>query len=178
MSIDTSRTLEIPGSPAKLIGLAGIGVLMTGLSAAMALRWIPEIPAGSFAQLVGSIGFLFFGLCLAVALWRLLAQRGPVVTITPEGIRDIRVAAEVVPWSAIRGISTWELARQKVMVLAVDPAVESRLTLTRIAKYSRGANRSLGADGLCTTAQGLQIGYDTLFATRAAYFEAAQKRTR
>jgi hypothetical protein len=82
----------------------------------------------------------------------LLSVSGPVVTVTPEGIRDTRVAAEVIPWSAITGISTWQYRGQKIMVLAVDPATESGLTLTRIARWSRGANRALGADGLCIAA--------------------------
>jgi hypothetical protein len=80
-----------------------------------------------------------------------------------------------VPWSAVTGISTWQLGPQRVMVLAVDPAVERRLTLTTIAKWSRAPNRALGADGLCVTAQGLAIDYDTLYATALAYAEAARR---
>jgi hypothetical protein len=178
MTIDTSRTLEIAGSRAKLAGLFALGILMTGLSAAIALRWLPDITAGSLEQSVGWLGVLFFGLGTCMGLWRLLSARAPVLTITPEGIRDTRVAAEFLPWTAIQGISTWQMAGQSVMVLAVDPTVESRLSLTALARWSRGANRSLGADGLCITAQGLQIDYDSLFATAVAYVEAAQQRQR
>jgi len=61
-------------------------------------------------------------------------------------------------------------------VLAVDPAVEGALTLTAIAKWTRGANSAIGANGLCITALGLQADYDTLFATALAYARAAERR--
>jgi hypothetical protein len=57
------------------------------------------------------------------------------------------------------------------MVLAVDPEVEGKLHLSRIARWSRGANKRLGADGLCVTAQGLKIDYDELWSTAMAYWE-------
>jgi hypothetical protein len=171
--IDTSRTLQIESSAWKMLGLTAAAILMATLSAAIALRLLPGVAPGSFHEFIGYIGLLFFGLCAGVLIWRSMRQRGPVVTITPEGIRDTRVAAEFIPWRAVRGISTWSYQRQKVMVLAVDPALESTLTLTTIARWTRGANRGLGVDGLCISAQGLKIGYDTLLETSMAYAEAA-----
>ena len=110
-----------------------------------------------------------------MVIWTLLTARGPVVTITPEGIRDTRIAADVIPWSAVQGITTWEHRRQKILVFDVDPAVESRLALSRIARWSRDTNRALGADGLCVSAQGLAIDHDTLLNTSLAYAQAAQR---
>jgi hypothetical protein len=75
----------------------------------------------------------------------------------------------------VRNISTWSYQREKAMVLAVDPAVEDQLTLTAIARWTRGANRALGADGLCITARGLKISYDALLDTCIAYAQAAQR---
>ncbi|MGI9421957.1 MAG: hypothetical protein ACR2PA_02110, partial [Hyphomicrobiaceae bacterium] len=71
----------------------------------------------------------------------------------------------------VRNISTWQSSGQKVMVLDVDPNVECRLNLTRIARWTRGANRSLGADGLCVSAQGLKMTYDDLLAQTIAFAE-------
>jgi hypothetical protein len=62
------------------------------------------------------------------------------------------------------------MSGQKVMVLAVDPAVEAGLNLSRIARWTRQANRSLGADGLCVTAQGIKTTYATLFSTARAFW--------
>jgi hypothetical protein len=160
---DASRIVEIESSPAKMLGLFGLGVLMTAGAVAIAVPLLPGLQPNALMQVFGYSGGVFFGFCTAVAGWRLLTTRGPVVTITPDGIRDTRVAAEFIPWSAVHRISTWEVTGQKVMVLAVDEAVEGRLTLTSVARWSRGANRALGADGLCITAQGLKIAYPTLF---------------
>jgi hypothetical protein len=173
MAIASSPVVEIGGSPWKMLGLSVLGVIMTGLSAAVALRRFPGMQVDVFLELMGYAGAAFFGLCSVIGFWRLLTTRGPVVTITPEGIRDTRVARQFIPWSAVSRISTWEHSGQKVMVLAVNPEVERRLALTAIARWSRGANRALGADGLCVTAQGLRMDYETLLATSAAYAQRA-----
>jgi len=167
-------TLEIGVSPWKGLGLVALGILMTTLSVAIALRLLPNVAPGSFHEFAGYVGSIFFGLATGIALWQMIGQRGAVITISPEGIRDRRVAAEIVPWLAVRGISTWQYRGQKVMVLAIDPVVESGLTLTPIARWSRSANRALGADGLCITAQGLKISYASLLQTSIAYAEAAR----
>jgi hypothetical protein len=95
--------------------------------------------------------------------------RGPVIIISPQGIFDRRLARRVIPWTAVRSIFTWS----HLMVLDVDPDVESTLDLTPLARWTRGANRSVGADGLCITAEGLKLDHDTLLATSGAYWEAA-----
>jgi hypothetical protein len=166
------RTLVIESSPTKLLVLVGLGLLMTAGAIAVAL--LPG--TSSIGKIVGGyFGSVFFALCTATAFWRLVASRGPVITISPEGIRDTRVAAAVIPWSAITGVSTWTYRGQKVMVLAVRPGIEERLGLTRIARWTRGANRALGADGLCVTASGLKIDYDTLFETTLDYLRRARE---
>jgi len=171
MPADTSRTIEIENSPVKLIGLSLGCLLFAVLGAAIAFGYIHTDPR-AHVRWVGWFCLAFFGLCFAVGMWRLFGQRGPVVTIARDGIRDTRVAAEFIPWRAIGGISTWRYRQQNVMVLAVDPAVERTLTLTRAARWSRGANRALGADGLCVAATGLKTNYDTLLSTSMAYWQA------
>jgi hypothetical protein len=93
------------------------------------------------------------------------------------GLRDVRVAPQTIPWSAIKSISTWQMQRQMVLVVAVDPAVEQYLTLTRVAQWMRAANRRIGADGLVISAHGLKIGYPTLFYTCRDYWEASRNST-
>jgi hypothetical protein len=172
MMVDSRRSVEIEGSPVRMLGLAVLGFLMTALSAAVALHAFPNVPPGSFAEFAGYAGTVFFGACTVLGLWRAFTTDGPVVTIAPDGIRDSRVAAELILWSAVNDIKIWESNGQRVMVLVVDPAVEAGLSLTRIARWTRGANRALGADGLCVTAQGLKMGFDELLATSLAYARA------
>ena len=174
MTVDTSRIVEIEQSPGKMIFLLVLSVLMSALAVGMA--WLLARDSnGSFTAFLVWVAAVFFPLCTILIVWRLFTTRGPVVTITPDGIRDTRVAAEFIPWSAIAGISTWQHSGQKVMVLAVDPVVERTLTLTAMARWTRGANRALGADGLCVTAQGLRTDYETLLKTAVEY--ASQRGT-
>lgn len=175
MTIDTPVPLEIAQSPWRMLGIGVLGVIMTAGSGAIALHAVPNVPRGSLPEFIGYVGLVFFGLCTVIGLWRTVTARGPVLTLSVEGIRDTRVAAEAIPWAAVRGISTWEQSGQKVMVLAIDPETESRLTLTRIARWSRGPNRALGADGLAIATTGLAIGYDTLLQTSLRYAEAARQ---
>jgi hypothetical protein len=158
----TAQTIEIQGSPAKLAGLAFLGVLLIAASAFVAFGGV--VPPGSYVEFIGWAGVVFFGAMLALIVYRLFNAREVLVTITPEGILDKRVAARVIPWSAVRKVSVWEHQRQKVIVLDVPPEVEGSIEMTRMARFTRGPNRSLGADGLCITAAGLKISHDELLA--------------
>lgn len=155
--IDTSRTIEIEGSGMKMLGL---GVLCLGMVAVSVALLVFGDAARE--QIGGWVGLVFFGLCAAMILQRWLTLRGPVVTVSPEGFRDKRISADVIPWSSISQVSTWSAFDQSVLVLKVDPAVEAKLALTRIAKMTLGPNKSLGADGLSVTAQGLKVSFDEL----------------
>jgi hypothetical protein len=177
MTIDTTQTIEINGSMAKLLGLVALGVIMTGGAAAVAFLDLSDMRRGDFVKFIAYFGVPFFGLCTLIGIKRLFSAGTPVVTISPAGIVDTRVAKTLIPRQAVERISTWAHAGQKVMVLAVTPAAEEKLQLTTIAKWSRAANAKLGADGLCVTAQGLQISYDTLYATSVAYAEAAHRKS-
>lgn len=172
MSTDTTRTIEFHASPSRLLTLLAFSAMSTGIAAVLAFRPFPNMSSDPAAIAAGYSGLVFFSFCAAVAIWRLLAQRGAVVTVSPAGLRDVRVAAEPIPWRAIKSISSWQMQRQMVLVVAVDAAAEQRLTLTRLARWTRNANRALGADGLVVSAQGLTVGYPTLFYTCRDYWEA------
>jgi hypothetical protein len=168
-----AETIEIRSSPAKLLGVIAGAILLTLVSALIAARILPGVEPGSFQQFVGYCGLVFFGFCTLAGIWMLFTARGPIVTISSEGIRDTRITSDIIPWSAVHKISTWRLQRQKAMVLAVDPAVEERLNLSRMVRMTRKANIALGADGLCVTAQGIKIDYDTLLSTSLKYWKTA-----
>jgi hypothetical protein len=172
MSNDTSRTIEFHASPTRQLSLLVFSVLSMAIATALALRLMPGMPADPTAVSAGYTGILFFGFCAVVAVWRLWAQRGAIVTVSPAGLRDVRVAREPIPWNAITGISTGQMQRQTVLLVAIDPAAEQHLTLTRVARWMRDAHRRSGVDGFVVSAQGLQVGYPTLFYTCRDYWEA------
>jgi hypothetical protein len=172
MSTDTTRTIEFHASPTRVLTLLSFSVMSTAIAAALAFRLFPNMPNDPATVSAGYSGLVFFGFCAAVALWRLYAQHGPIVTVSPAGLRDVRVAAEPIPWRAIKSISTWQMQRQMVLLVAIDPADEARLTLTRATRWMRSAHRQLGADGLVVSAHGLKVGYPTLFYTCRDFWEA------
>jgi len=139
----------------------------------------PAATPNVFVQVFGYAGIACCGLYTVVTVWRLLTVRGPVVTITTDGIRDIRIAAEFIPWTAIRKIHTDDDPESTavVTVLVIDPVVERRLTLTTKARWSLAVRRRLGEDGLRITATGLKIGYDALLAMCEAHVRTAQGGT-
>jgi hypothetical protein len=175
MSTDTSRTIEFYTSPARLITLLLFSTMSTGIAAALAFRLFPNMINDPAATSAGYTGMVFFSFCSAVAIWRLIQQRGAAVTLSPAGLRDVRVAAEPIPWRAIKSIATLQMQRQMVLVVTIDPAEEGRLTLTRVARWTRNANRRLGAHGLVVSPQGLTVGYPTLFYTCRDFWEAWRK---
>ena len=84
--LDPSETTEIAGSPLKLAVLLLLGIGMTTLGGWMAFA------VGGFAQIVGLVALLFFGACTVVIFQRLMAGAGTVVTLSPQGIRDVRLS--------------------------------------------------------------------------------------
>lgn len=172
MSTDTSQKIEIQASTTRQLVLLAFGGMSFTLATLLTFDLIPSMRSDPAAASTGYFGMAFFGLCAAVAIWRLVAQRGAMVTISPQGLRDVRVAAETIPWSAIRSISTWQMQRQMVLMVVIEPETEQRLTLTRVARWMRTANRAHGADGFVVSAHGLRIGYPTLFYTCRDYWEA------
>ncbi len=166
--MDRSATLFIGVSPWRMLLIAAGAFAMAGLSALIAFHLVSTERITATQQVAAVVGVPFFGLCGLVAVWRVAGLRGPVVTLSPEGFRDVRVAPDLIPWSAIRAVTTWQHRRQRAMVLAIRPEVERSLALTPIARWTRGANRRLGADGLAISAVGLTIRYDDLLAETTA----------
>jgi hypothetical protein len=167
MAIDTTRTIEVRQSPWRIAGIILIGIGFVATSVFI-------LPAhGIFGWVIGWTGVAFFGLLTLIAAWRMVTLLGPVVTISPMGVKDVRVAANLIPWSAIRNVTTWGAYNQPAIVLAVDPAYERTLKLTRMTRLTRRMNAAVGADGLCIASQGLKMGHSALFETITAYWQRA-----
>jgi hypothetical protein len=119
MANDTSRTIDIPAAQGKIVALLVLSALSTVFSAALAFGLVPDLPPSAVNEGVGRTALVVFGLSTAIALWRLYATRQPPVTLSPAGILDRRVASNVIPWRAVKGITTWQVLRQQVQGLQV-----------------------------------------------------------
>lgn len=170
-TIDTTRTIKVHASPMKMTLLL---IAAVGMTAAGVLISVMEMPDQPDAGVFGPFAAAFFGLCSVIIAWRLLVERGPVIVISPRGIRDTRVARELIPWRTIREISTWSYESQRILVLDVDPEAEKSLGLTTAVRWWRGVNRALGITGLCISATGLGMGYEDLLQICAAYLSASR----
>lgn len=168
--IDTSGTIAIEQSPWKMLML-----LFGSLAFVAAGWWMIGATERTGRQSLETIHFfgwasiVFFGLCALILLWRLATVRGPVITLTPEGIRDTRVSSDIIPWTAIRSITTWSHKGTSAMVLGLRAGEEEKLKLSAITRMTRGANKALGADGLSIVATGTKISHDRLMDTAIAY---------
>ncbi len=152
--------------------MAILSAIMTILPLAFALHWVQPANFDSDKDSAAFAAAAFFGLGTIILLWRLFAASGPILTIGPHGIRHVRVAAEFIPWAAIESIRTWTYDGQRILVLKVYPGLEEKLSLTKIARFTRSANKALGADGLCIAATDLKISYDHLLECVVAYANA------
>lgn len=169
-TIDTTLTREIAASPVRLamMALASTAFVVGGWFMAQATASTTRHSA-DLINIIGYAAMAVFGLFLVIALHRLITQRGTVITISPAGLTDIRVASDIVPWHAIASLATWENQGQRIMVVSLKPGEEEKLSLTRMARMTRGANARLGADGLAVAAQGTKISHDELMSIAIAY---------
>ncbi len=164
--------VEISTSRFKLVVLMIGGLVMTVGGFLLAFRIIPGVSPGSYAEFIGWVALVFFGLCSALIVRRFFTAQGVVLTLDAAGIRDTRISDKLIPWSAVRDISTWQSRSQRIMILAVDPDFEHSLNLSRLARMAREASRTLGADGLSIGANDLKTDYETLFRTATAFWKA------
>jgi hypothetical protein len=123
--------------------------------------------------MVGYAGVAFFVLVTAKFVWALLRGRAPVLSVSRNGIRDLRIANEFILRGSVAGVSACRVGRQSFVVLKLRPAVEQRLFCVDSAQAMLTANRALGIDGMAISPVGLAMDFDSLLQTCSAYFAAA-----
>jgi hypothetical protein len=165
---------EIGYSRSRMLRLIGIGAFMTLLSASIAFNWLPYGDLGANHLAVAYAGAVFFGLGTLKFVWTWFTAKGPVVFISRYGIRDIRVANQLIPWGSVESVSASEYHRQKFIVLKVPPPLERLLFASKAKQALLLASKAMGADGVTITASGLTVDFDALFDTCMAYYSAAR----
>src|SRR5581483_1536038 len=148
-------------------------VALTAGGTAMAFHLFPDMQVDAFYTAVGYFGMIFFGFALLKIVWLLITARGAVLFIDRNGIRDLRVSPDVIPWDAIEQIGIDSVQKQAFVTLKVTPGLERQLVASTGKKLMKAANHALGVDGIVINPSGLQVDPPTLLevcnAYRAAY---------
>ncbi len=161
--------IEIGYSRKRLLVLLAGGIALTAGSAAMAFHLFPDMQVDAFYTAVGYFGTVFFGFAILKIGWLLLTARGPVLFIDRNGIRDLRVSSEIIPWDAIDQILIGAVRKQSFVTLKVTPAMEKQLVADTGKKLMRAANHAVGVDGIVINPSGLQVDPETLLEVCTAY---------
>lgn len=143
------------------IGFVALGLWMIGGN-------FSEYRRAALTPFSGWIMVVLFGLFGAVLASRLLNPRNPIITLSPEGIRDQRIGRDVLPWKHITGIKDWRLKLSKAVVLFVDPAALKDFNWSLTHRILRPLNAMSGR-GLHCSAMGTKIDHAELLTLISAY---------
>ncbi|OKO88428.1 hypothetical protein AC629_09745 [Bradyrhizobium sp. NAS80.1] len=166
--VDATHDLEINPCRPPLRLLVAAGFVMTLLSATLAFDWWKGL--GIYDPTVGYAGVVVFGL-LTGRIWTLPAERGPVVIVTPYGIRDLRIGNEFLLWDSIAEISAEDDRGHMMIVLTPTPALQRQLSCIR------AASRCAQADRVLIRSEGLATDFDTLLRACRDCHAASHPRT-
>ena len=164
--LEANDCLEIYESRGRLgLFLAGaivitlIGLLMMGACIAVllgvldpprtavetAVRYLAPYPL----LLVGVLNIILFGSAGIQTTGRLLGKRHPVLFLTREGFKDIRISSEWIPWSTVLSLNDFRGAGIiEGLILDVDPQFVRKLRLGFVIRFARMGNRLFGYRGL------------------------------
>ena len=175
--VDASHDLEINPCATRLRLLVAAGFAMTLLSASLAFDWWDGL--GDYDTTLGYAGVAVFGLITSRLIWRLPGERGPVVIVTPYGIRDLRCGNEFLLWESISEISAEDDRGHKVIVLTPTPALQRQLCTIRakIRAESRGVPNDRQNSRIVIRMEGLATDFDTLLRACRDFHAASNVRT-
>jgi hypothetical protein len=92
--------------------------------------------------LIGGVGLFFFGLITIQVARRLFGPRTPVLFLTRDGFKDVRLSSELIPWSKILSLDNYRnnglrlnIDRQFTRTLRLSFPVQFGMTLSRLFGY-------------------------------------------
>lgn len=171
--VDAAHDLEINRCATRLRLLVAAGFAMILFSASLAFDWWDGL--GEYDTLAGYAGVAVFGLITGWLIWQLPGERGPVVIVTPYGIRDLRIGNEFLLWESIADVSTEERRGHRMIVLTPTPALQRQLSCIR--GRSRATSRGAQDDRIVISTEGLATDFDTLLRACCECHAASDART-
>ena len=175
MSVDqTLPNLSIGYSRGRLLKFFGIGLLATLMCTAVAFNWYRGKDINAFQMTACYVGVALFGFATCKILWMLISSREAVVFISRGGIRDTRIADEIIAWQSVRDILIWQYRGRKIVVLKLEPLLAQRFAGGLLKGLLSLMNKALGADSVVVNAGGLTMDSQTLFETCRQYWTAGR----
>lgn len=176
--IDTDAVRIIRGSRVKLILLAVLALAFTLLCLALAFEMLPlEGEDREAGMAFGWIGALFFGACLMIVMRRFAGWSRAVIEISPDGIRDRRLSAELVRWDEVTDVAVLSMKASSFVQIALVEDAERRLFKSPGARALSLVNKAVGFSGLAINAAGTDIDTNTLAGVCDAYWQAHRPRS-
>ncbi|WP_420844842.1 STM3941 family protein [Jiella avicenniae] len=149
--------------------LFAVGCFLASLgSLALVLTW-DEPPSEDFKYWMIWLGVPFFGFGACVLFSR-MTWSGPVVVLSPEGLRDRRMSPAIIPWTAIRSLKPRSYRGAKLLVLEIDRDLERRVPWSLTFRMNRWPNAILGAKGPWIVCSDLQITHERMVEVVEAYW--------
>jgi hypothetical protein len=171
--VDASNDLEISLCKTQLRLLVAAGFAVTLLSAGLAFAWWGGM--SDYDTAMGYAGVAVFGPITCWLIWMLPAERGPVVIVTPYGIRDLRIGNEFLLWDSIAEISAEERRGRKMIVLTPTPALQRQLCTVRGLARCAQDDRQNGR--IVIRSEGLATDFETLLRACRDCHAASTPRT-
>lgn len=167
-TIDTQVVRTIGYDGATMTWYLILTVAIVGVSI-WAIVNSAQLPKPHLVLLAGWTAAMGFGVLGAIGASRLLLQRGPVVTISPAGIRDTQFSFETIAWADIAAVSQWTMNGRHATKLTLLASRGGTVKRVPVARLARNMDVGLGTDGFLVPASGLLVTHNDLRSWIEAY---------
>jgi len=179
MSVDATQTINVKVSRTYFFILRRLLSIVTGtLAFGCALFLIFAVGPDHWILWAALLGGALFVVAASLNLWHALTSRGPVLTLSREGLIDWRVGSDVIPWASVTKVSTWGWGNRRwFVVLVIDPGLEHQLPMIWARRNARQIDKLVGANGIPISVVGLDIAGSALVKAAQAYAQAAHNHS-
>jgi hypothetical protein len=142
--------------------------------------WLGILAATACGAAIGAVLLVAFGLLALAVAYMALTQRGPLVNLSRDGIRDVRIAPEIIPWSEVRGLRSVDVRvfgfwATRYIALDVGRDFRQQLSIKRGARVSEDAAAPPDSVTIDLQTFALTMQHDELLSLATALREAAQR---
>lgn len=121
---NTSSTVQIGRSVTKLIALVGGAILFVLAGLWLITGDFSHTRRGYLAVPTGWLCIVFFGLCAIIGFQRLILGPKYPVTLSPDGLVDLRLSRTLVPWRSINDIQTLTIKGTSMLCMEIDQGLK------------------------------------------------------